>query len=275
MKADAKTQPLVAVSARPQVQPFRELLQQAVKDAKAPGDARPMPKVRAQGAPPALQPRQSASAAVGGTPIARITLTSATSATAATVAKVARGRVEAEAQRLQDVRQDHHGQAKEVVESRLGELTEVRPSRRERVVELITRELVAAFEDGSTSAANDPPAKGAPLTQAASAPTDSTPVSTLTSSANNDLRKLNHDRAAQAVALIEKIEVFVKQAQRPALELTLNNSLGAKVEIERMGPGEVAVKLVGTRGPPSPDAVSRIRDELLARGLKVSSMSVA
>jgi hypothetical protein len=82
-------------------------------------------------------------------------------------------------------------------------------------------------------------------------------------------------KAAQAVALIEKIETFVKANQRPALALTLNNTLGARVEIERIGPGEVALKLVGQRGPPSPEAVSRIREELLARGLKVAALSVA
>lgn len=81
-------------------------------------------------------------------------------------------------------------------------------------------------------------------------------------------------KAAQAVALIERIEVFVR-SQRPGLALTLNNSLGASAEIERIGPKEIALKLVGHRGPPSPDAVSRIRDELLARGVKVVALSVA
>ena len=81
-------------------------------------------------------------------------------------------------------------------------------------------------------------------------------------------------KAAQAVALIERIELFVK-SQRPGLALTLNNSLGAHVEIERMGPKEIALKLVGHRGPPTAEAVSRIREELRARGLKVGALSVA
>lgn len=81
-------------------------------------------------------------------------------------------------------------------------------------------------------------------------------------------------KAAQAVALIERIETFVK-SQRPGLALTLNNSLGAHVEIERIGPKEIALKLVGHRGPPTAEAVSRIRDELQARGLKVAALSVA
>ena len=81
-------------------------------------------------------------------------------------------------------------------------------------------------------------------------------------------------RSAQAVELIEKIEVFVK-SQRPALALTLNNSLGARVEIERIGPREVALKVVGTDGPPKAEDLGRIREEMKARGLKVSALSVA
>jgi hypothetical protein len=81
-------------------------------------------------------------------------------------------------------------------------------------------------------------------------------------------------KAAQAVALIERIELFVR-SQRPGLALTLNNSLGAHVEIERIGPKEIALKLVGHKGPPTAEAVSRIRDELRARGLKVGALSVA
>jgi hypothetical protein len=81
-------------------------------------------------------------------------------------------------------------------------------------------------------------------------------------------------RAAQAAALIEQIERFVR-SQRPGLALTLNNSLGARVEIERLGPREVAVKLVGHRGPPAPEAVSRVREALRERGLRVGALSVA
>ncbi|MFT3837578.1 MAG: hypothetical protein QM723_11335 [Myxococcaceae bacterium] len=80
--------------------------------------------------------------------------------------------------------------------------------------------------------------------------------------------------AAQAVELIEKIEVFVK-SQRPALALTLNNSLGARVEIERIGPREVALKVVGAGGiPPNAEDLGRIREEMKARGLKVGALSV-
>ena len=67
----------------------------------------------------------------------------------------------------------------------------------------------------------------------------------------------------------------IKPDTEPGLALTLNNSLGAHVEIERIGPREIALRLVGHKGPPTAEAVSRIRDELRARGLKVGALSVA
>ena len=276
MKADAKTQPMVVAVGQKAAQPFRQFLEQTAKDAATHPRARtagsPVPQVER---PAAARPVVSGAVTAGSTPLARITLTSAT---AADVARTARGRVEAEAHRLRDVRGEMQVSARESVESRQGDLNALRLRRKERVVELITRELVAAFEDGGAAAANDLPHKPSsaphPGVQAPQGyPADASSAKPQIPS--GELEKLSGDRAAQAVALIEKIEVFVKSTQRPALELTLNNSLGARVEIERLGPGEVALKLVGKRGPPPPEAVSRIRDELAARGLKVAAMSVA
>jgi len=81
-------------------------------------------------------------------------------------------------------------------------------------------------------------------------------------------------KAASAVELIEKIETFVK-SQRPGLAITLDGSLGARVEIERLGPKEVAIRVVGKNGPPAPEDIGRIREEMRARGLKVGALSVA
>jgi len=80
-------------------------------------------------------------------------------------------------------------------------------------------------------------------------------------------------RALHALRLIRKIDGFVK-SQRPALSLTLNDSLAARVEIERVGPGQVALRVVGHRGPPSPEAVTRIREEMEAKGLKIAVLAV-
>ncbi|MGA9522623.1 MAG: hypothetical protein WBV82_14245, partial [Myxococcaceae bacterium] len=81
-------------------------------------------------------------------------------------------------------------------------------------------------------------------------------------------------KAQAAVELVRRIEVFMK-TDRPALALTLSGAISAKVEVERTGKGEVALRIQGTRGPPPPEDVARIREELLRRGLKVSSLSVA
>jgi hypothetical protein len=277
MKADAKTQPMVVAVGQKPAQPFRQLLEQPPKDAATHPQQRartagsPVPQVER---PAAARPVVSGAVTAGSTPLARITLTSAT---AADVARTARGRVEAEAHRLHDVRGEMQVSARESAENRQSDLSALRLRRKERVVELITRELVAAFDDGGAAAANDLPQKPSSAHPGAQAPQGypADASSAKPQPPSGELEKASGDRAAQAVALIEKIEVFVKSTQRPALELTLNNSLGARVEIERLGPGEVALKLVGKRGPPPPEAVNRIRDELAARGLKVAAMSVA
>jgi hypothetical protein len=139
----------------------------------------------------------------------------------------------------------------------------------ERALDAITRELVGAFDGTASRVANDHPGK-----ERLAAPV-ATVMETHHSQSAAEFRHEHQVKAAQAVALIEKIELFVKSTQRPAIALTLNNALGARVEIERVGPREVSLKLVGQHGPPSPDAVSRIREELQARGLKVSALSVA
>jgi hypothetical protein len=79
--------------------------------------------------------------------------------------------------------------------------------------------------------------------------------------------------AAAALALIEKIETFVK-SQRPGLSLSLHESLGARVEIERRGPKEVSLKFFGGQRSPAPAAIHRIQEMLVARGLKVKDLTV-
>ena len=80
-------------------------------------------------------------------------------------------------------------------------------------------------------------------------------------------------RSLHALRLIAKIDGFIR-TQRPTLSLTLNDSLAVRVDIERVGPGEVALRLVGRDGPPSPEAVTRIREEMEAKGLKIAVLAV-
>ena len=241
MKVDPKAQ-LTPAAAATRAQPFKQLLSEAKAELKKqPPAAKPVaPQVRVA---------QRAQA-----PVVRTT----TTAKAAPQALVtARAHANLEAQRLGTVRS-------EATEHTRG-LTQVRAERSQtyeerteaRVVELIVKEL--GPEPRPQEKKPEPTlqliAGAAQPPQKVEAPTPEA-------------------RAAQAVALIERIEVFVR-SQRPGLCLTLNNSLGATVEIERIGPKEIALKLVGQRGPPSAEAVSRIRDELRARGLKVGALSVA
>ncbi len=237
MKVDPKASVPAAVATKA-AQPFKQLLAEARSGLTK--DVKPL-------VPPGLRP------------IAKLALTKVTSTAIATTQTLTRARTQAnsEAQRLGVVRTE----AQEVTKA----LTTVRSERSEaqqeqrasRVLEFITRELTPEPQQPralilEASVHHLHPAVQAP-------PKVEAPPET---------------KAAQAVALIERIELFVK-SQRPGLALTLNNSLGAHVEIERMGPREIALKLVGHRGPPSAEAVSRIRDELRARGLKVGALSVA
>ncbi len=236
MKVDSKASAPPAVVAKA-AQPFKKLLAEARADLKP--DVKPI-------VPPGLRP------------IAKLALTKVSSTAVATSQTLTRARTQAhsEAQRLGVVRTE----AQEVTRA----LTTVRSERSEvqqeqkaaRILEFITKELTPEPQQRALNLEASvhhlhPTVQAAPKVEA--------PPET---------------KAAQAVALIERIELFVK-SQRPGLALTLNNSLGAHVEIERMGPKEIALKLVGHRGPPSAEAVSRIREELRARGLKVGALSVA
>jgi hypothetical protein len=80
-------------------------------------------------------------------------------------------------------------------------------------------------------------------------------------------------RASAALALVSRIEVFLR-GMLPRISLTLNNALGATVDIERMGPKAVAVRIKGPHGPPKPEEVNRLREELGNRGLKLLALSV-
>ncbi|WAM29461.1 hypothetical protein [Myxococcus sp. NMCA1] len=78
-------------------------------------------------------------------------------------------------------------------------------------------------------------------------------------------------RAEAAMALIERIEVFVK-SQRPALSMSLRGHLDATVEVERTGPREVSLRIQGRHRPVAAEDLSRLRDALESRGLKLSSL---
>jgi hypothetical protein len=244
MKLDAKTASTAvqATTAKGAVQPFKQLLAEARADLKKP-----------------LTPVAAASANV----VRAQATASASTAVASQVRQQARAHVEAEASRLGTVRADHARHAEAQQNVRAAHTEAVTEKTESRVIDFIVREL----NSESTPAANTTP----PPTPTAELPTVRNVNAALQAS---KIEAAPETKASQAVALIEKIVTFVR-SQRPGLALTLNNSLGASVEIERIGPKEIALKLIGQFGPPSADAVSRIRDELRARGLKIGALSVA
>jgi hypothetical protein len=81
-------------------------------------------------------------------------------------------------------------------------------------------------------------------------------------------------RAAEVHELVERIALFVKSS-RPALSLTVGGGLSAEVDVERTGVNEVALNVRGRQGPPRPDDLSRLREEMASRGLRLSSLSVS
>lgn len=71
--------------------------------------------------------------------------------------------------------------------------------------------------------------------------------------------------------VIEKVELLMR-SNRPALALTLGGELSGQLEIEKVGPGKVALTLRGAgRDPGAPE---RIRKALAQRGLTVSRLQV-
>lgn len=261
-------------------QPFKALLEEARRaPATPPGLVRKTSGVSAQSvkelqpvttkAAPRASATSRAPAARAADRAAPATSRAQPNASAVTQA-VARGRVEAEAGRLIAARAHHVATAEtsSAVRAELNGTADERASTRH--VELIVKELLAEFEPRPAGSPQRAANALQPVSSANEVPfSPSAPVATGAPAP----RPTPEVRASQAAALIERIDVFVK-SQRPALALTLNNSLGARVEIEKLGPGRIALRLVGREGPPDADTVSRLREELEARGLKVGALSV-
>jgi hypothetical protein len=186
---------------------------------------------------------------------------------------MAAAELHAPAQAAQRARANMNTSADQLTEARAQSGEANRQRYDTRLVDLICQELKIDFAGGQKPPAqavqpanSDRPASGAATQQQQ--------VATVSSSGQSMTRREAEVKAASAVQLIEKIEAFVKSS-RPGLSITLDGSLGARVEIERLGPKEVALRLVGTNGPPKAEDIGRIRDEMRARGLKVGALSVA
>ncbi len=80
--------------------------------------------------------------------------------------------------------------------------------------------------------------------------------------------------ARQLQDVVEKIEWLVK-SHRPALSLTLKGELAGELQVDRVGPREVALRIKGKNGPPTSEAVGRIREEIQKKGLILRALHVA
>ncbi len=77
-------------------------------------------------------------------------------------------------------------------------------------------------------------------------------------------------RIERALALVERIERLVRSG-RPSLALTLRGGIRGHLEVERVGPGAVSLRLSSPR-PPSASELGDLRQALAARGLSVRSL---
>ncbi len=77
-------------------------------------------------------------------------------------------------------------------------------------------------------------------------------------------------RVERALALVERIEQFVRSG-RPSLALTLRGRLPGQLELQRVAPGAIAIRLSSSR-PPSARELGDLRQALEARGLSVRSL---
>ncbi len=178
---------------------------------------------------------------------------------------------------------EHLGQVRQSLNSEAHRLKDVRGEslqvNRERVdqraAELVTRELARELHLEAAPRAPSPrPAAPEP------APPSGEALSTL-GEARGGVQAggappaaeapASEARAQAALALIEKIDVFMK-SQRPALALRLGGALEATVEVERTGAREVALRIQGHRGPVPAGQLEHIREALASRGLRLSRL---
>jgi hypothetical protein len=255
-------------STKPATEPFKALLDEARRAGRTPPGLARKAAAPPAAAPKALAPKSAAEA------FAPVTISAGRGSVAATVATTQHA---VTAQQLSTARAHHAATSEQLATTRLAHHETQEHQQATRVIDLIVKELVSEFEPKASPRIGNPlqPVSGPEVPFPLEARGPNAPAPSQTPAPGVSAAGATAEaRAAQAVALIERIETFVKST-RPALAMTLNNSLGARVELEKLGPGRIALRLVGQNGPPTPETVSRIRDELRARGLEVGALSVA
>ena len=77
-------------------------------------------------------------------------------------------------------------------------------------------------------------------------------------------------RVARALALVERVEHFVRSG-RPSLALTLRGGLTGRMELQRVAPGTISIRLASSQLPPASE-LDALRQALEARGLSVRAL---
>ncbi|GEN09367.1 hypothetical protein SAMN05443572_10918 [Myxococcus fulvus] len=175
---------------------------------------------------------------------------------------MARQAMHVESYRLGTVRSEAQGVNQERTEQRLTEL----------VVREVSRQ---AAHFPTTRESSSPRTEPVPVDSSRPVPTQegTLPEARQSASASTGASPPEPpSRVESTLEVIERIEVLVK-SQRPALSLSVRGSLHATVEVERTGPREVALRIQGHQGPVPDTELTRLRDALEARGLRLRSLS--
>jgi hypothetical protein len=192
------------------------------------------------------------------------------------LARVAPGVRLASAEYLGQVRQGLHAEAHRLHDVRGEAQLTQREQLHQRVGALIARELAREPPAQARLANPSPGANPREVPSSSSVPEPPAGVSGVSGGLRESVPTTGapppapEARVQATLELIEKLELFVK-SQRPALALHLGGSWDARVEVERTGAGEVALRIQGHRGPLPPQELTRIRESLVARGLKISA----
>jgi len=89
-------------------------------------------------------------------------------------------------------------------------------------------------------------------------------------SAGTTARPASSERTERALALVERIERLVRSG-RPALALTLRDGIPGRLEVQRLAPGTISLRLSSPRLPSSTE-LGALCQALEERGLSVRSL---
>lgn len=182
---------------------------------------------------------------------------------------------------LREVRASHQARAALLTERR-AEASEKRiEQQNERAMQLLLRELARPREPEARPTGSGP--ERAPKQDAGAQSEPKTSTAELArghaaagqgSATGTPVEGETRPSPLAAAEWIERVEVMLK-AQRPALRLSVGGGLQAELQIERLGPREVSVRLELRKGQAGPQDLEAIRAEIEARGIRLAKLELA